>query len=117
MHVFLETERLLLRRFTEGDVEELVELDGDPEVMHYITGGRPTSREEIETEVLPAFLRYYEQYVGYGFWAAVEKSTGMSSAGSTFGQTTRSVRTRWNSGTGFGGRRGVRGMPRRARGR
>ena len=46
MQVFLETERLVLRRFT------------------------------IETEILPAFLDYYQRYEGFGFWAAVEKATG-----------------------------------------
>jgi RimJ/RimL family protein N-acetyltransferase len=73
--IFLETERLVLRRFTEDDVENLVELDSDPDVMRFINGGRPTPREEIESEVLPAFLGYYERFAGYGFWAAVEKST------------------------------------------
>ena len=76
MQSFLETERLVLRRFTEDDVDHLVELDGDPAVMHFITGGRPTPRREIETDVLPAFLGYYERFAGYGFWAAIEKSTG-----------------------------------------
>jgi RimJ/RimL family protein N-acetyltransferase len=75
MQIFLETERLELRRFTDDDVENLVELDGDPEVMRFINGGRPTARDEIENEVLPAFLDYYERYAGYGFWAAIEKST------------------------------------------
>jgi RimJ/RimL family protein N-acetyltransferase len=76
VHVFLETERLFLRRFTGNDLGLLVELDSDPEVMHFITGGRPTPRREIETEILPAYLAYYERYAGYGFWAAVERSTG-----------------------------------------
>jgi RimJ/RimL family protein N-acetyltransferase len=76
MQVFLETERLLLRRFTEADVDNLFELDSDPAVMHYITGGRTTPRDEIQNEVLPAFLSYYERFEGYGFWAAIEKSTG-----------------------------------------
>jgi RimJ/RimL family protein N-acetyltransferase len=76
MQVFLETERLVLRRFTEDDVDNLVELDSDPDVMHFINGGRPTPRDEIENEVLPMFLDYYERFAGYGFWAAVEKSTG-----------------------------------------
>ena len=76
MQVFLETERLVLRRFTADDVDNLVELDADPAVMKFINGGRPTPREEVETEILPAFLDYYERYAGYGFWAAVEKSTG-----------------------------------------
>src|SRR3954471_4959689 len=76
MQIFLETERLLLRRFTEDDVDDLVELDRDPAVMRFINGGRPTPRDEIEHDILPRFLDYYERFAGYGFWAAVEKSTG-----------------------------------------
>ena len=76
MQIFLETERLVLRRFTEDDVDDLVELDSDPDVMHFINGGRPTPRREIESDVLPMFLDYYERFVGYGFWAAMEKSSG-----------------------------------------
>lgn len=72
--VFLETDRLMLRRFTPADVDLLVDLDSDPEVLRYI--GRPRSRDEIETDILPRFLRYYERFPGYGFWAAIEKSTG-----------------------------------------
>ncbi len=75
MGIFLETERLALRRFTEDDVDNLVELDGDPDVMRFITGGRATPRDEIQNEVLPAFLDCYEHSAGYGFWAAIEKST------------------------------------------
>ena len=64
IQVFLETERLLLRQFTPDDVDNLVALDGDPEVMRYINGGRPTPRAEIEHDYLPAFLRYYERFSG-----------------------------------------------------
>ena len=76
MKVFCETQRLVLRRFTMADVDNLVRLDADPDVMHFITGGVPTAREEIEKEILPAFLAYYERFEGYGFWAAIEKPTG-----------------------------------------
>src|SRR5438477_12139534 len=76
METFLETERLTLRRFTADDVDNLVELDSDPQVMHYITGGRTTPREEIEREELPHFFECYKRYDGYGFWAAVENSSG-----------------------------------------
>jgi RimJ/RimL family protein N-acetyltransferase len=75
MRIFLETERLVLRRFTHDDVENLVELDSDPDVMRFINGGRATPRDEIENQFLPAILDQYERYAGYGFWAAVEKST------------------------------------------
>lgn len=76
MQIFLETDRLVLRRFTEDDVDNLVELDGDPEVMHFINGGRPTPRHEIEADILPTFIDYYTRFAGYGFWAAIETSTG-----------------------------------------
>jgi RimJ/RimL family protein N-acetyltransferase len=75
MNVFLETERLLLRRFTHDDVDNLYNLDRDPEVMRYITGGATTPREEVEHVDLPAFMSYYDRFDGYGFWAAIDKST------------------------------------------
>ena len=71
--ILLETERLVLRRFTAEDVDLLVALDADPAVMRYVTGGAPTAREEVEREWLPAFLAAYERGDGYGFWAAEEK--------------------------------------------
>src|SRR5262249_58548764 len=74
--VFLETDRLILRRFTEDDVDNLSALDSDPAVMRYITGGSSTPREEIAGDRIPAYLAYYERFAGYGFWAAIEKSTG-----------------------------------------
>ncbi len=75
MGVHLETERLRLRHFAEGDADLLVELDADPSVMHFITGGEPTSRDEIEQEVLPALLAYYERWAHLGFWAVEEKAS------------------------------------------
>lgn len=76
MHVFLETERLLLRRFTGDDVDNLFSFDSDPEVMRYVTGGATTPREEIEHDYLPAFISYYTCFEGYGFWAVIDKATG-----------------------------------------
>jgi RimJ/RimL family protein N-acetyltransferase len=76
VHVYLETERLILRRFTPDDVDLATALDADPAVMRYLSGGRPTPREEIRDDYLPAWLAYYERGDRYGFWAAVEKETG-----------------------------------------
>ncbi len=76
MFVYLETPRLLLRRFTTDDVDALVALDADPAVMRYINGGHPTSYEEIAGDTLPAFLAYYERGASWGFWAAIEKASG-----------------------------------------
>jgi RimJ/RimL family protein N-acetyltransferase len=67
---------MVLRRFTVADVDLVVELDADPGVMRYITGGIATSRQEIEEDYLPAWLSYYDRFEGYGFWAAIEKANG-----------------------------------------
>ncbi len=74
MQIFLETERLILRQFTGDDVENLVELDSDPEVMRYLNGGIATPRELVEQQILQRFLSYYERYDGFGVWTAIEKS-------------------------------------------
>jgi RimJ/RimL family protein N-acetyltransferase len=76
MRVLLETERLRLRAFTMDDVDVLTKLNSDPAVMRFINGGLPTPRAEIEGRHLPGWLRYYERYPSYGFWAAIEIATG-----------------------------------------
>ena len=76
MHVYLETERLILRRFTPDDLDDLVALDSDPAVMRYINGGRPTSREEMRDDYLPHWLALYERGDAWGFWATIEKGSG-----------------------------------------
>jgi RimJ/RimL family protein N-acetyltransferase len=76
MDVYLTTERLALRAFTVDDLDALEALDADPEVMRYINGGRPTSREELREDILPFWLSYYERGDPWGFWAAIERATG-----------------------------------------
>ncbi len=76
MQVFLETERLVLRRFTGADAGDLFELDGDPEVMRFLTGGKPMPREVILAETLPRFPRSYGRLGGLGYWASLERSPG-----------------------------------------
>ena len=74
--VLLETERLRLRRLTVGDVAHLVDLDSDPEVMRFLTGGRPTPPAVIRDELLPRLLAEYDRYPGLGRWAALDRGTG-----------------------------------------
>ncbi|GAA3369403.1 GNAT family N-acetyltransferase [Streptomyces sannanensis] len=75
MTVFLETDRLVLRRFTEADVDHLVDLDSDPDVMRFINGGRPTPRETVRDRHLPRLLHHYPCLGICGFWAAEDKAT------------------------------------------
>jgi RimJ/RimL family protein N-acetyltransferase len=74
--ILLKTGRMILRRFTEADIEDLYELDNDPDVMRYINGGTPVSRKAIQNEILPTFLHYDARQPAFGFWAAVEKISG-----------------------------------------
>jgi RimJ/RimL family protein N-acetyltransferase len=76
MDIFLETERLILRRLTLDDAANLYELDNDPDVMRFINGGQPADYEVIRMQTLPRFLACYDEYAAYGFWAAIEKSSG-----------------------------------------
>ncbi|QQZ53532.1 GNAT family N-acetyltransferase [Streptomyces microflavus] len=74
--VFLETDRLALRPFTDADAPALLALDNDPEVMRYINGGRPTTAESIRERTLPQLLHDHPCTGTRGFWAAEEKATG-----------------------------------------
>lgn len=75
MNIFLETPRLILRQFTEDDVDNLVALDSDPDVMRFINGGVASSREAITSKFLPDVLSYYAEYDNLGFWAIAKKSS------------------------------------------
>jgi RimJ/RimL family protein N-acetyltransferase len=76
VRVILRTERLVLRQFTVDDVDNLVELNSDPEVMRYLTGGRPTPREVIRDEIIPFHFAVYERLDRLGTWAAESGTTG-----------------------------------------
>jgi RimJ/RimL family protein N-acetyltransferase len=76
MDVYLETDWLILRQLTPDDLDDIEALDGDPDVMRYINGGRPTPREELRTDYLPFWLAYYQRGDAWGFWAAIDRETG-----------------------------------------
>jgi RimJ/RimL family protein N-acetyltransferase len=70
--VVLETVRLVIRRMTLADVDELVALDSDPEVVRYVTGGQP----EFNVAMLRHWLSEYRRWPSYGTFAAIERSSG-----------------------------------------
>lgn len=74
MHVLLETERLLLRRFTADDVDALVALDSDPRVRRYVEDGEPVTRE-VAADAITHWLGYHDRFEHFGFWAAIERES------------------------------------------
>jgi ribosomal-protein-alanine N-acetyltransferase len=67
----LETERLLLREFVEEDIDDLLEVPGDPDAMRYYP--HPFSREEVAGWIDWGRRSYAEN--GFGLWALVLKES------------------------------------------
>jgi ribosomal-protein-alanine N-acetyltransferase len=72
--IVAETERLLLRRIDQDDLDAYAALNADPEVTRYLGSGRTRTREETQAEI-DYVVRSYEQR-GYSLWATVRKSDG-----------------------------------------
>ena len=75
MDVVLDTDRLLLRRFDEGDVDVLYELCSRPEIIRYAQSVPLASLEEARAMLHSAPLHDYATR-GYGRLACVWKDTG-----------------------------------------
>lgn len=67
---------MTLRRLTMADVDNLFELDSDPEVMRFLSARVPTPRDVIEGKILPHQLAVYDRSPGFGIWAAIDNATG-----------------------------------------
>jgi RimJ/RimL family protein N-acetyltransferase len=74
MHIVLKTPRLVIRQFTEDDVDNLFDLNSDPEVMRYL--GRSAPREVLRNEIIPFHLGVYQRFDRLGTWAAESASNG-----------------------------------------
>jgi RimJ/RimL family protein N-acetyltransferase len=69
--IYIETERLRLRDWTDSDAEPFAALNADPRVMEFFR--RPLTRAESDEAMAAARARIAED--GYGKYAAEEKST------------------------------------------
>ena len=70
----IETEKLLLRRWLEEDLEPYARLCADPEVMRFIGNGSTLNREQ-SAEQVSRFVRHWDER-GFGLWALEEKESG-----------------------------------------
>lgn len=66
---------MMLRRFTIDDVDAVLALDSDPRVRTFVEDGQPVTREEA-ANTIEHWLRYHDRSDIFGFWAAIEKSSG-----------------------------------------
>jgi RimJ/RimL family protein N-acetyltransferase len=84
----IETERLRLRPHGRGDFAACAAMWALPDVVRYI-GGKPFSVEEVWSRV----LRYagHWQWMGFGFWALEEKTTGAFAGDLGFAEFKREI--------------------------
>ncbi len=70
--VLLETERLILRKLEQDDLDEVCKLLQDPVVMYAYEGA--FSDQEVQAWLDKMFRRYEND--GFALWAVIEKSSG-----------------------------------------
>lgn len=75
MHEPIDTGRLILRRFDEGDLEAFYQLCSRPEIIRYAQSEPVASREQALQLMRAAPLHDYATH-GYGRFACVWKATG-----------------------------------------
>lgn len=62
------SDRLSFQIMDETNAQDFFELDQNPEVMKYINGGKPSSKQDIETKMLPRMASYTNHAKGWGIW-------------------------------------------------
>jgi RimJ/RimL family protein N-acetyltransferase len=75
MNIYLETERLILRKLEDSGAERMFLLDSNPEVMKYI--GIPTLSKLEESEKVIQIIQQQYQDKGLGRLAVIEKESGL----------------------------------------
>jgi RimJ/RimL family protein N-acetyltransferase len=117
VQVFLETDRLVLRRFTSADADNLVSLDADPDVMRYITGGypRPAWRSRMRSCPRSSVITSGTRVTDSG--RSSRRKPGTSWDGSISGHMRMALPARSTSVTGYASQPGARATPPRGHAR
>ena len=71
----IKTDRIYLKRFREDDIDLLFQLDGDSDVMKYITLGVSRTMEEVIEKSMPRILKSYQEHSDFGIFAAYLKNS------------------------------------------
>lgn len=74
MNFYIETDRFILREFRMSDIDDLYEMDVDPEVHKYLGNNPIKSKAEVE-KYITAVIQQYKDF-GIGRWIIEDKETG-----------------------------------------
>ena len=70
----ITTPRLILRTFTEEDIDPMVRILGGKDVLRYFPRTDPPPRDRVQ-KMIVGLLKHWEEH-GYGLWAVESRSTG-----------------------------------------
>lgn len=70
----LNTERVILRGFTESDALPLYEILSEPGVLRYFPSSDPPSLDRV-SKIINRHRRHWDE-LGYGWWAAADRADG-----------------------------------------
>lgn len=73
MKIYTETERLILREITLDDLDDMFEMDSDPDVHRYL-GNTPVTSKEQMTGIIQFIRKQYAEN-GIGRWAVIDKNS------------------------------------------
>ena len=73
MSLIIKTERIELKKFSKNDINLLFELDGDSDVMKYLTLGKAKTIDDVKKESMPRILKSYTNGINYGIFPAYLK--------------------------------------------
>ena len=73
MSLIIKTERIELKKFSKNDINLLFELDGDSDVMKYLTLGTAKTIDEVKKGSMPRILKSYTNGINYGIFPAYLK--------------------------------------------
>lgn len=68
----ITTSRLILRAFTEADVQSLHRILGERDVLRYFPNPDPPPQDKVQ-KLIAGQLKHWEDH-GYGWWAVVPRS-------------------------------------------
>lgn len=77
MEIVIQTERLILRKFTLDDAAFMLELLNTPAWLRFIGDRNVKTIEQAEQYLLDGNIRSYQEY-GFGFYVVVVKETNES---------------------------------------
>lgn len=72
-YIIFETDRLIVRRYTQADKDNFYSLSGNEDVMRYI---RPVQTKDESDKFLSENISIYEKHPMMGRWAVDEVSSG-----------------------------------------